>query len=159
MVISCGNLPSELYHGPRAANYARMPLGYQIPPSEGRKGGREGRGERGEIVARVAVGLDGGDITKMSENVTHLIIYAPRSRRCSLSLSLPPFLSPCTPRHPYLSLSFSLSLSIFLSLCLLCSRAFSGPFPPPSLHRPAAHASELNPPAAVSPPHSREKLI
>lgn len=85
MVISCGNLPSELYHGRARQTMPVCPLGTKYHHPE-RGGGRAEKRRKGETVARVAVGLDGGDITKMSENVTHLIIYAPRSRRYPLSI-------------------------------------------------------------------------
>lgn len=159
MVISCGNLPGELYHGravaaATTANYARMPLGYQIPASGAgqRERTREGGGR---------VGLDGGDITKMSENVTHLIIYAPRSRRFprsllpfSLSLSVPLALSfsplsPPAPRRPTRAQQRELSAT---------------PLGTPLHHlgtipSPATRSRRANPPAAASSPHSREKLI
>lgn len=79
MVISCGNLPGELYHGRAWQTMPACPLGTKYH----HQGGGSAGGAR--------VGLDGGDITKMSENVTHLIIYAPRSRRYPRSsLSLHP---------------------------------------------------------------------
>lgn len=97
MVISCGNLPGELYHGRAWQTMPACPLGTKYH--------HHGGGTR----VAVRVGLDGGDITKMSENVTHLIIYAPRSRR-----------------YPRSSLSLPLS-SFSLALFLLrTSRAFSG---------------------------------
>lgn len=57
MVISRGNLAGELQRAPGRTMPA-CPLGTKYQ----HRGG----------------GLGGGDITKMSENVTHLIIYAPR---------------------------------------------------------------------------------
>lgn len=80
MVISCGNLPGELYHGRARQTMPACPLGTKYHHQE-----------RGWDAGGGRVGLDGGDITKMSENVTHLIIYAPRSRRYPRSsLSLRP---------------------------------------------------------------------
>lgn len=111
MVISCGNLPSELYHGRARQTMPVCPLGTKYHHPE--RGGRMVERRQGETGARVAVGLDGGDITKMSENVTHLIIYAPRSRRYPLSIL--PF-SLHSSRHLFSSLSLCLSPSLTLPL-------------------------------------------
>lgn len=132
MVISCGNLPGELYHGRARQTMPACPLGTKYHHQ-----GRDRGGGR--------VGLDGGDITKMSENVTHLIIYAPRSRRYTL---VPPFLS-IRPQSPRSSVPL---------VRQSCARAFSGRLSPLA-SPPDAPFCRANPPAAASPPHSREKLI
>lgn len=149
MVISCGNLPSELYHGRARQTMPVCPLGTKYHhPERGRTDGEEERkGER--AVARVAVGLDGGDITKMSENVTHLIIYAPRSQR------YPPSILSFSLSHS--SLSHSLPLS--LTLPLVHQSSFQQSLSSVLTSPPGCPCVEANPPAAVSPPHSREKLI
>jgi len=119
MVISRGNLPSELWRGrARARTRQTMPA---CPL--GTKYQQEGTGRdrtRGQEQTRV--GLDGGDITKMSENVTHLIIYAPRSSALSSVTPRPP--PPTNP--PPLCDSRELSASA------------EPPPPPPPPRRPGA---------------------
>lgn len=175
MVISCGNLPSELYH-PRPPSPRRggelCPHAPWVPnTSIGRErtAARRPRGEEavGRRGADGRVGLDGGDITKMSENVTHLIIYAPRSRRSCLgslflSLSLFPTLPPFL-RSLHLSLSVPLAHQSSFQRALPLLRQLSTS-PPRGTSSPAARSLVANPPAATSSsssstPHSREKLI